>query len=130
MSKWMEMLVNPEGLKAAFGDEAVTLDAIDLHELTLHRDGPSATLRFDLASFPRQGPKKWMGQGFNRVQLQLELSGLVSCSIQGWERQCRMDLSLVQRDGQLALSGRCGQVAIELQGAFLLVKAMSAYQHE
>ncbi len=127
MSNWTELLLNPQPLQAIFGADEVTLDGVDLHEVLLYRDGPSVTLRFDLAGFPALPPRKWAEQGLNRVQVQLELSGVGALSIQGWPARSRIDLVLERRAGHIALSGYCGEVSIDLLGQFVQLKKVSAY---
>lgn len=127
MSNWTDTLLNPEKFKHIFRGEAMSLDAIELHEVLLHRDGPRVTLRFDLDGYPQDPPPKWAAQGCNRVQVQLTLIGVKSLSIQGWSTACTMDLSLVSSEGKVRLSGSDGVVAIDVLADFVDLGAVTAY---
>lgn len=66
-------MVNPQSLDAFAVDVGAL--PIDLHEITLHRDGPRVRLRFDVAAVPHPLPARWDGDA-NRTQVQLACFGV------------------------------------------------------
>jgi hypothetical protein len=72
VSDWTDLLVDPRTIRAIFGPTGPSLEGIELHAIELHRDGPTVTLRFDVAEFPADPPKKWLERECNRVWLKLQ----------------------------------------------------------
>ena len=72
---WIDFLNADRGLAEVFGGPLLRSPAIVLHELTLHRDGPRARLRFDLVEFPVDPPAKWAAASCNTVQVTVEAAG-------------------------------------------------------
>ncbi|UKA05131.1 immunity 50 family protein [Photobacterium damselae subsp. damselae] len=54
---WTKYLLDSNKIKAIFGDKIPSIEAIDLHEVLLNRDGPKVTFRFDLSDYPDNPPK-------------------------------------------------------------------------
>ena len=78
---WIECVSNPESLRSLF-DHLAGLEAVDVHEVALHRDGPSIRIRADLARFPDRPPSRWP-TGANRAQITLSLYGVADLMIEG-----------------------------------------------
>jgi hypothetical protein len=106
MISWLDIISNPDGIIAIFGDEKPILEGIDLHEIVLHRDGPRITFRFDLPKFPSKPQKKWQLQGYNCIQLQLMLIGVFEVMIKGWSTHCKIDLVVKKEEGKIYLGGK------------------------
>lgn len=81
---WTHSVDGAEGLRAIFKDVEPSLAAVRLHEVTLHQDGPTVVLRFDLAELPSAPPSKWQKAGLNTVQLKLALEGVRDVTMVGW----------------------------------------------
>lgn len=127
MPGWVDFLSEPHGIRAIYGEELPTLTSVDLHELVLHRDGPRATLRFDLAQFPREPPKKWADQGFNVVQVQLTLVDVHHLTVAGWTTHATLDLDVERRDGVLLLRTLNGPVGVNIDARWLVLSHLGAY---
>jgi hypothetical protein len=69
MTDWTDLVDDPRAIRAIFAVTAPSLDQIELLEVVLHTDGPTAILRFNLAEFPIDPPKKWLERGCNTVQM-------------------------------------------------------------
>lgn len=78
---WLPLVDDTTFLRSLYGDEGPPLTGVEMHELVMHRDGPSVTLRFDLASFATSPPAKW--QGANVVQVELALFVVTRVSVNG-----------------------------------------------
>lgn len=127
MNDWLDELVNAAPVRAIYGEVTPMLEGIDLHEVTLHRDGPSVLLRFDLHQFPEQPPKKWAMAGFNRVQLKLVADGVHKLDITGLQRKCVMDISILKTGDLIFLSADNGEMKIRIVAEHLLINQISAY---
>lgn len=129
LSDWIRFLADARALQGIYGADIPSLHDVDLHEVSLHRDGPRATLRFDLATFPASPSAKWIAAGCNRVQLQL--TAIVrEVSISGWQARCRIDLSIGRDGDALDLRADNGTVKIALRASALMLDKVSAYRDE
>ncbi|MCG8417238.1 MAG: immunity 50 family protein [Proteobacteria bacterium] len=81
---WIDALDNNYFLKTLYPTGAPILDALRLHEVQLHQDGPAISLRFDLNEYPAQPPAKWQAAKSNTVQVRLMGIGVREFVIHGW----------------------------------------------
>ena len=129
MSAWIQLLAKARALEDIYGADPPSLRGVDLHEVALHRDGPRATLRFDLAGFPASPPPKWLATRCNRVQLQI--SAIVQdVAISGWQTRCRIDLEIARIGSVLAIRADNGAVKIELRSTAVMLDKISAYRDD
>ncbi|UXY16752.1 immunity 50 family protein [Chitiniphilus purpureus] len=125
---WTDLVLDVNPIRAIYGANPPTLEAVDLHEMVLHRDGPRVLLRFDLQDFPQHPPKKWVDAGFNRVQIQLLISNIQDLLIIGLKPQTRINI-IINKDGPLIrLQADNGIVQFNLTGESLIVDKISAYR--
>jgi hypothetical protein len=127
MNKWTDFLLNPEKIHWIFPNAERLLDDVELHEVTLHRDGPRATLRFNAATYPERPPKKWQIQGFNCVQIQLTLLGLCDTAILGRVGEERINFFVEKIEDRICVSGENKNVKIDLRAEFMAIDTISAY---
>lgn len=129
---WIEFLHADRGLAEVFGGPLLRSSAIVLHELTLHRDGPRAQLRFDLVEFPENPPVKWIAAGCNTVQVTVEAVGeLDALEICG----CTMSGEVVAGldelgDGRLELTLLSSDMRARIVSRHVRVAGISAYRQE
>ena len=131
MTNWADLLDGPRTIRAVFGI-APSLDHVELHSILLNRDGPSETLKIELAeaefsSFP---PHKWREAGFNRAIVRLQCWGVRELDIRGLETEPILDLK-IERVGQLfRVWGGIEQMSMDITADFLAVPSdsVSAYQ--
>ena len=83
---WLDLIDRAEALRAVFGRMVPQLDAVRLHEVTLHQDGPTIFFRFDLSEFPETPPPKWQKAAHNTVQVRLALDDVLETTVLGWTR--------------------------------------------
>jgi len=81
---WTKTVDETEFLDRLFPDSAPSLSRVTIHELRLHRDGPSVLIRFDLAEYPSDPPKKWVAGAFNTVQITLWAFEIKEWEMAGW----------------------------------------------
>ncbi|ASW01025.1 Imm50 family immunity protein [Paraburkholderia aromaticivorans] len=83
MSHWTDFLVDKRKVTFIYGEDFPSLDKVNVHDVTFHRDGPTVTFRIDLRDYPLSPPKNWVENKFNTVQIQLSCSGVRYSSLQG-----------------------------------------------
>ena len=85
---------NPKLVKAYYTSDP-NLNGICLHEIIIHRDGPTLKLRFDLPEFPDKPPKKWHPE-YNTAQMTLSLFGVEELNLSGFKTNDIGDLHLAR----------------------------------
>jgi hypothetical protein len=125
MTNWTDLLLDAAPVKAIFGPKLPTLEAIDLHGILLHRDGPRVELWFNLQEFPEHPPKKWVD--FNRVQIQLVATSVQKLEIAGLQTNIKVDLSIYKDGPLIRLHADNGLVRFDIGAEFVSVQRISAY---
>lgn len=128
MNNWLDFIEDATSVIAIYGDNLPTLEGVDLHEVSLHRDGPRVHLRFDLPVFPGQPPKKWSAANFNRVQLRLIAVGVQDLQISGLQSTCVLDLKITKETKMIRLHADNGQMKIDICAEHFIVDSISAYR--
>ena len=133
MGDWAELLIDPRTIRAIFGEAAPSLDQVELVEIVLDvNSGPDAILRFDLAEFPSDPPKKWRDEGCNTVQVRLRAISVQALEIRGLLISPILDLKIL-RDGKLLrVRGATAGISIDIASEFLDVgsDSVSAYVND
>lgn len=101
-----------------------------MHEVSIHRDGPNAILRFDFKEYPRNPPKKWEMQCFNKVQIQLLLFGVSDFSINGIINKSNMKLILSKEGDDVRFSSHSEGFNINILAKFVYIHNISGYQDD
>ncbi|MFZ3570465.1 Imm50 family immunity protein [Streptomyces sp. BH097] len=125
---WTDHVDLSTGLVKIYAGEVPPLRGVHLHAVDLHRDGPTLSLRFDLDGYPAGPPSKWVAQGFNRVQVVLAVTGIDSCSIDGFDTDPVVDIDLERGDGGLVVAVNSDDVRVRAVGQSAYLAKMSAYQ--
>ncbi|SBT38145.1 Imm50 family immunity protein [Micromonospora auratinigra] len=99
---WLDLVTNSHGLRQIFHGQAPALDGVDLHEISVGREGPTLRIRFDLRAFPADPPVKWRRSGFNAVQVELLFGGVSALSLQGVSVNMVADVH-IEHDGKVSL---------------------------
>ena len=125
MATWLDLVSRAEGLRAIFGATIPRLDAIRLHEIRVHRDGPTVTLRFDLAEFPASPPRRWH-PGFDVVQIELAFGDVSAIALARFGRD---DVGRLRIDPGLAVELLVDEApTLRLACSFAYLHGISAYQ--
>lgn len=81
---WIDVLDHNQFLRSLFPSSDPPLDAVRLHEIKLHQDGPTVILRFDLNEYPAVPPTKWRAAMSNTVQVCVAGITVRELAIRGW----------------------------------------------
>lgn len=95
---WFSYVEGTDFLEILFPRAAPSLDEIILHEISLRRDGPIIVVRFDLNEYAEVPPKKWVDNGFNRVNITLMAIAVSSVSLFGWDNELVSSIELSEMD--------------------------------
>jgi immunity protein 50 of polymorphic toxin system len=125
---WLDVVSNGRGVVAVFGGEAPELRSIVVHSVTVHRDGPTVTLVFDLPDYPSAPPAKWAAQGFTTVQLVLSCVGAEEIRLTGWGTDVVGDLSIERAGDRIAVALDTPVATLTLTALAVDVQKVSAYQ--
>lgn len=129
MTAWLGVVHDSRKVHAIYGDEAPSLRGVSLHEVAIHRDGPNATLRVDLPTFPSNPPKKWADRGLNVVQVELSFASVSSIKVDGWTLSPVVDLSIGQQDNNI-IGSTSGDSDIYIKAASAIITSISAYRDQ
>lgn len=122
---WTAALENPQSITSLFGEPSA-LDLIDLHEVTVHREGPVLRLRFDIPAVPAPLPRKWPA-GANTTQLVLAAWGVTALQISGWATRVQGQLEVERRDSETLLIFTSPNCRIEASVGELRIETVSGY---
>jgi hypothetical protein len=128
MANWINTLADSKSIEAIFGKRIPPLDAVDLHEILVHRDGPRVVLRFELSAYPSPPPQKWQSQGYNRAQVKLMLIGVTSVQISGWSTNVVADIDLVRQSNAIRLTAKAASTNIQVVASTAMIESISGYR--
>ncbi len=121
----IEHIENSKALTTLFGEGFDILD-VNLHEVVIHRDGPSLRLRFDIAQVPQSQPSRWP-VGSNTTQVVLKAGSIEELQIAGFTNECRGSLrSLTDQCGRL-LEFNASGCSLKCKFASLRVESVTGY---
>ncbi|MFD4354299.1 Imm50 family immunity protein [Nocardia sp. NPDC058518] len=132
---WVDALHEPRSIRGVFGAFTPSLDGVVLHEIRLHRDGPSVYLRFDFREFPTDPPRKWGAVGYNTVQVELCLYAVESVEVSELSTVSVIDLNIstIDRNGKVAVrawtSGN-STTRLNVVAGSVSVAKVSAYKND
>lgn len=129
MTTWLEVVHDSHKIHAIYGEEAPALRGVSLHEITIHRDGPNATLRIDLPDFPSSPPKKWIDRGLNVVQIEVSFASVHSIKLDGWTLSPVVDLSIEQQNDSV-IGNTSGDSTIYITATSAVLTSISAYRDQ
>jgi hypothetical protein len=125
--KWHKLADNSQVISQLY-DEAPSLHATRLVEVILHQDGPRLELRVDLAQFPDHPPLRWMRDGYNTAQIQLDFFSLDSVQITGWSTENCVDINIEKiEDGRIYMSAKGPTCAINVVCRFFRIAHVRGY---
>jgi Immunity protein 50 len=129
MTDWTDLLDDPRAIRAIFGDAAPSLDQIELLEVVLHTHGPTAIIRFNLAAFPIDPPKKWLERGCNTVQVRLQAIGVLAVEVQGLVTSPVLNLEIRREGEALRVTGSTEDMSVDITTEWLAITgdSVSAY---
>ena len=103
---WNESTLNPKVLLGYY-DAAPSLKGVQVHRVSLLRDGPTAEIVFDVDSFPERLSPKWP-RGANTCQITIRAIGITEVNISRWGTGVLGDLEIGLENGivEIAFSGQ------------------------
>ena len=123
---WHQHCDNPQAIEHLY-HTGPALDAIDVYEIVLQRDGPFVQLRIELPTFPDRPPAKWPAAA-NAVQMTLTLVGVSELALDNWgssnrgaitiEKTENRKLRFVVATDALHLTGLCLSIQIDRFSAY------------
>ncbi len=124
---WHQLCDNPQAIEHLYS-RVPELDAIDVHEVALQRDGPCIQVRVELPVFPDRPPAKWP-RSANAVQMTLALVGVSGLKLDGWGTSNRGAISIARTEDRL-LRFVVATDALQLAGLCLAIQIgrFSAYE--
>ncbi|MFM9447661.1 Imm50 family immunity protein [Streptomyces acidiscabies] len=125
---WDSLLHNPEGIRAVYGGGLPDLRGVQVHEVTLLRDGPVLKIRLDLPMYPEAPPRKWALQGFNTVQIEFSFGSVQRVLVEGFSVEVRADISVSEEEGKVKLDLSAQDVHIEAVADTFYLSKISAYE--
>ena len=127
---WVHLIDHDGKLDAIYGKECDFPTDIDLHEIVLSRNGPTASIRFDLSVYPVVPPPKWRAQGYNTVQLTMLIIGVEKIDLSGLATSMRGKINVDQRSQSrfdVHVTGEFGEAKIV--GQAVRLNHVSAYRN-
>ena len=118
---------NPELVRAYYSFDP-KLDGISLHEISVNRDGPTLTIRFDLTDFPDKPPEKWH-PAYNTAQMTLSLFGIEGLSLSGFKDTEIGNLHLTQNKNKIDFLFKSNTCELAGRCSFIAVEKITAYQN-
>ncbi len=121
---WTVAVSNPQSLAQLPSD--IGARPIDLHEVILHRDGPSVRLRFDVDTVPHPLPARRDADA-NRTQVRLACFDVKTFALTGFATTLTGQLSVQSDDNAWNVEFRAGDVALTLRTPLVRVESLSGY---
>ncbi len=121
----IEHIENPQALTALFGDD-FHLGEVSLHEVAIHRDGPSVRLRFDVQTVPRIKPTRWPAEA-NTTQVVLHASPVEQLQICGFTTCCVGVLRTKEEGGAKIIEFNGSGCTLTFTFSWLRVDSLSGY---
>lgn len=121
----IERIENPQSLASLFGD-GFDFAEISLHEVVVHRDGPTIRLRFDLPLVPEVPPPRWP-KGANTTQVVLLAEAIDAFEISGFATECTGVLQALTENGRKILEFSCPASSIRFAYSWLRITGISGY---
>ncbi|WP_433349412.1 Imm50 family immunity protein [Micromonospora sp. CA-111912] len=119
-------MTNPQGLREIFRGDVPSLDAVDVHDFLIDREGPTLRIRLDLRTFPADPPVKWRRSGFNTVQVELLFGGISNLSLEGVSVDMVADVN-IRRDVKIALAITSPTVRVTATSASVTISRIAGY---
>jgi hypothetical protein len=105
------------------------LDAVELHSLALHRDGPTLEMVAELPTFPDRPSPRWDASA-NATQARFRFFGLREICIEGWGISNVGPLSISRVNGVVRFEFRSGSASCIGVSDWFDVAGVSAYTRE
>jgi hypothetical protein len=123
---WIDAVSNPQGLQEIYSGDPPSLVGVDVHGVSIEREGPTLRLILDLPGYPDNPPMKWRRSGFNAIQVELLFGGVNDLSLTGISTEVLADID-IRRDGGVVLDLRSKTMRVLAAAASVTISKVSAY---
>lgn len=106
---WNDLALNPRVILGYYSSPPV-LDVVEVHSLSLHRDGPTLEMVVELPAFPDRPSPRWPASA-NAARAHLRFLGLREIRIEGWGVSNIGPLSISPGSGGVRFEFRSGTAA-------------------
>lgn len=128
MRNWHELAENHQILFELYND-VPSLQAVDLIEVILSENGTQMSLKIILPRFPDKSPRKWVENGYNTVQIQIDFLELEEVKISHWSTRNHVDVQIeLLADRQIMLSVASLLCSIQAKARSFRISNVVAYQ--
>lgn len=121
---WNEHTLNPR-VVLGYYDAAPSLKSVEVHRVSLLRDGPTAEIVFDVDSFPERPSSKWP-LGADTCQITIRAIGITEVDISRWGTGVLGDLEIDSENESVEIAFS-GQGKFRLLCSHLDVVSISGY---
>jgi hypothetical protein len=121
----IKYIENSQAITSLLG-ENYPISEIDLHEATIHRNGPKLQLRFDLSAVPKIMPSRWLKDA-NTMQVVLTAWDIDALLIEGFSTQLSGTVQVLNADDKYQLEFRSPDCLIRCNFSSLRIEHVSGY---
>jgi hypothetical protein len=124
---WHLLTMNPDAVSGLYAS-VPPLTGLAIVRLQLDREGPRLEIHGNLPTFPDNPPARWVRDGFNTAQLQLDCLGVSDLRINGWGTDPVVDVELSKvSDRQIRLSAKGRTCELSLVTEFVRIAGVHGY---
>jgi len=127
---WLDLTENPEAVNSTF-EEVPSLTDVEIVRVVLERDGPTVEIDAALNQRPDKISKRLQSAGANAVTLRLQLLGVESVSLEGWETENRATVEI--RPGvssRIGVSVAGPHIRLSCNCSWVRIAGLTAYRRE
>jgi hypothetical protein len=127
---WLELAENPEAVKSTF-ETAPSLIDVEIVRIVVERDGPTLEIDAALNEAPTKLSHRLEKTAANAVTLRLQLLGVVSLSLNGWDNENRAAIEIVPGvSAKIEVSVTGLTVRLNCECTWLRIAGLTPYHRE
>lgn len=124
---WYELALNPQAVSQLYA-ETPLLEGVELVEVVLHRDGPKLQMKFNIPQLPDHPPDRWIRNGYNAAQMQLDFFDVAEVQMLGWSTSNQVDVKIDRNaEGRIGLKVEGGPCSMSASSGFFRIAHVSGY---
>jgi hypothetical protein len=127
---WIKLLDNSHFLETLFPNAPPALSCIRVHGVQFHQDGPVLLIDFDLNSYPKSPPAKWLSGEFNTVQVRLMGIDIRELTMTGWSTNNVGRLEFARDEDRTTVKFDAPGCSLQVDAMFVRVDRVSAYHND
>jgi len=120
--KLISIVENPKMIMGIFGDEEIILKEVEVMELKISFGcKPSAYFRFQLPTYPKTPPARWIANRFNAAIMTLDLSLISSFEVHNFSDFTKGNICFEKNGDEIVLIFQGDNCSFKIQSEFLYV---------